>query len=393
MNYQWDQPYQAIPDPRMPIMLQTWHQERGCPLPRPRSYSLNALASSNSTISFTGVSNNKLWNKNTSSILPLANKSHYSGSSQHRSTNKRCRTHFCYLTSVLAATCLILVGLAVLRTRYLKRNAAILEHVTSFKVPNPDHRTVYSPTKSAQQPPASSFNHHPSPQHSFANSPVYYNQPQTRQLPYQQNVQQSPQQMQYHPERFAYHYGAQYGHSYAHAPVMYNNVQQPKLQPYKNPQRQAQDNRNGFSWVDPNDIKHHGAAPVRKPWMLEHADDRREHHRHQTTPKTNKFDQQSTTQTSPKSNLDRQQDRAKVRNEARNSQSKSSTRNVGDIWEEERASSNVNKKSAENEMDVKLILEPAVSPHREYVNADDGTILIKSFEDDEDVTIEIVLEE
>ncbi len=44
-------------------------------------------------------------------------------------------------------------------------------------------------------------------------------------------------------------------------------------------------------------------------------------------------------------------------------------------------------------MDVKLILEPAVSPHREYVNADDGTILIKSFEDDEDVTIEIVLEE
>jgi len=279
------------------------------------------------------------------------------------------------------------VGLAVLRTRYLKRNAAILEHVTSFKVPNPDHRTVYSPTKSAQQPPASSFNHHPSPQHSFANSPVYYNQAQTRQLPYQQNVQQSPQQMQYHPERFAYHYGA-YGHSYAHAPVMYNNVQQPKLQPYKNPQRQAQDNRNGFSWVDPNDIKHHGAAPVRKPWMLEHADDRREHHRHQTIPKMNKFDQQPTTQTSPKSNLDR----AKVRNEARNSQSKSSTRNVGDIWEEEGASSNVNKKSAEK-MDVKLILEPAVSPHREYENADVGTILIKSFEDDEDVTIEIVLEE
>jgi hypothetical protein len=81
------------------------------------------------------------------------------------------------------------------------------------------------------------------------------------------------------------------------------------------------------------DIKHHRGAPARKPWMLEHADDRREHHRHQPTPKTNKFDQQPTTQTSPKSNLDRQQERAKVRNEARNSQSKNSTRNVGDIWE------------------------------------------------------------
>ena len=232
-------------------MLQTWHQERGCPLPRPRSYSLNALASSNSTITFTETSNNKLWNNNTSSILPLANKSQHLGSNRHGSTNKRCRTHFCYLTSVLAATCLLLVGLAVLRTRYLKPTPAILEHVSSVKVVNPDHRTLHSPTKSAQQPAATSFNH-PPPQHTFANSPVYYNQPQARQLPYQPNVQQSPQQMQYHPERFAYHYGPQYGHSYAHAPVMYNNVQQPKLQPFKNPQRQAQDNRNGFSWVDPN---------------------------------------------------------------------------------------------------------------------------------------------
>jgi hypothetical protein len=63
------------------------------------------------------------------------------------------------------------------------------------------------------------------------------------------------------------------------------------------------------------------------------------------------------------------------------------------LIQEEGDSSNANKKSAENEMNVKFVLEPAVSPHREYVNADDGTILIKSFEDDEDVTIEIVLEE
>jgi hypothetical protein len=60
---------QAIPDPGMAIMVQTWPRERGCLLPRPRSYSFDALASSNSTISFTEVLNHKLWNKNTSFIL------------------------------------------------------------------------------------------------------------------------------------------------------------------------------------------------------------------------------------------------------------------------------------------------------------------------------------
>ena len=81
------------------------------------------------------------------------------------------------------------------------------------------------------------------------------------------------------------------------------------------------------------DIKHHGGAPVRKPWMLENAGERREQHRHQAAPQTNKNDQRPTTQTSTKSNLNRQQERAKVRDEARNSQSKSSTRNAGDIRE------------------------------------------------------------
>ena len=63
------------------------------------------------------------------------------------------------------------------------------------------------------------------------------------------------------------------------------------------------------------------------------------------------------------------------------------------LLQEEGASSYVNKKSDENEVNVKLVLEPAVSPHREYVKTNDGSILIKSYEDDEDVTIEIVLEE
>ncbi|XP_045031962.1 G-box-binding factor [Daphnia magna] len=416
--------YQAIPESR-PLLMQPWQHEFGCPVPRPRSFSLGSRPTGTDLMQ---VSSKQIFNTSPV-ILPVDSNQNYCSSSKPKNHSRKCGWLLVFL--LLLITSLVILGWWKLRQspsasidsdaqtdQVLMSSMTQQQHQNQPPLPPPPpQESVYHPLP----PPPAPLIPPGSQQQYYAQQqpPTGWQQlsPQQQQQ-YYQHVPPAPldghrnyQQQQQYQQPYA---NPQYGYPQQYQQPHYGQQQQ--VNPHQHHVQQHVSHQ--------PEISHQGEQAPRKSWVMEHVDNptmpiqndirhHQQHHQHphqhqhqhphkpeqvqQSQQSQRKHPQQSPPppphvhqQKPMEPVLSRQEERAKARNQARTMNPiKNSTKvqNDDDIWEEKLSE---NQTIFEVPVELKLRLEPAQFSFSESVVGKDGTIFVTSFEDDEDVTVEVI---
>ncbi|EFX76395.1 hypothetical protein DAPPUDRAFT_322251 [Daphnia pulex] len=425
MTYQqWNHQhhYQAVPESR-PLLMQPWQHEFGCPVPRPRSFSLGSRPTGQELLQ---VSTKRMYDTSPQIILPVdSNQNYCYSNNNNRTSDFKSKRHSRKCGWALVFILLLASGLSVLAWWKLRRSIVLDQEKNYPSVPAQQHYQPPPPPVPQQQQQQSAY--HPLPPPPAALIP-----PGTQQqyyMPQQPTGWQQPQQQQHYqhvppvPVEAQRNYQPQ---QYQQQQQQYNNPQHSYPQQYQQPHYGQPPQINPhhaqhYANHQPDVAHHQGEQVPRKSWMMEHVDNpvaqnEMRHQQQQFKPQQpqqqiHQQPKQQSQQSSPpppppppphvhhqqqqqppmmEPVLSRQEERAKARNQARTMNPKKNSSKVqdDDIWEEKK----VENDEIAVETPLKLRLEPALFSFTESVLGSDGTVFITSFEDDEDVTVEVIEE-
>ncbi|XP_046640885.1 involucrin-like isoform X2 [Daphnia pulicaria] len=428
MTYQqWNHQhhYQAVPESR-PLLMQPWQHEFGCPVPRPRSFSLGSRPTGQELLQ---VSTKRMYDTSPQIILPVdSNQNYCYSSNNNRTSDFKSKRHSRKCGWALVFILLLASGLSVLAWWKLRRSIVLDQEKDYPPVPAQQHYQPPPPPPVPQQQQQQQSAYHPLPpppaalvppgtqqQYYMPQQPTGWQQPQQQQQ--QQHYQHVPPvpveaQRNYQPQQYQQQQYNNPQHSYPQQYQQPHYGQPPQINPH---------HAQHYANHQPDVAHHQGEQVPRKSWMMEHvenpvAQNEMRHQQQQFQPQQpqqiHQQPQQQSQQSSPpppppppphvhhqqqqqpppmmEPVLSRQEERAKARNQARTMNPKKNSSKVqdDDIWEEKK----VENDEIAVEIPLKLRLEPALFSFTESVLGNDGTVFITSFEDDEDVTVEVIEE-